>query len=175
MDKKHIASELKLETGSESGSDGNPLDGELIDGEMIRGTMVGSNSQSAEEGAMAVDERDFPREIIPGFDKVKPEPSQTVVASSGAVYASGFTPRSGTSSKYVSYTIKLPSDQLAALQNIWLELKKLYGTHSPDKSGMIQLAIQDWLKRWDGPDRQKLLNELLEIREDTRRRQYKKG
>ncbi len=40
---------------------------------------------------------------------------------------------------------------------------------------MIQLAIQDWLKRWDGPDKQKLLNELLEIREDTRRRQYKKG
>lgn len=76
--------------------------------------------------------------------------------------------------KFAAYTIKLPSEQLAALQSIWLELKKLYGTHSPDKSGMIQQAIGDWLKRWDGPDRQKLLQELLEIREDTRRRQYRK-
>jgi hypothetical protein len=76
--------------------------------------------------------------------------------------------------KYVAYTVKLPSEQLAALQSIWLELKKMYGTHSPDKSGMIQQAITDWLKRWDGPDRQKLLQELLEIRQDTRRRQYRK-
>lgn len=76
--------------------------------------------------------------------------------------------------KYVAYTVKLPSEQLAALQSIWLELKRLYGAHSPDKSGMIQHAITDWLKRWDGPDRQKLLNDLLEIRQDTRRRQYKK-
>lgn len=76
---------------------------------------------------------------------------------------------------YVAYTIKLPSDQLSALQSIWLELKKLYGTHSPDKSGMIQAAIDAWLKRWDGPDRQKLLDELLDIRQSTRRRQYRKG
>jgi hypothetical protein len=76
--------------------------------------------------------------------------------------------------KYVAYTVKLPSEQLAALQSIWLELKRLYGAHSPDKSGMIQHAITDWLKRWDGPDRQELLNDLLEIRQDTRRRQYKK-
>ncbi len=39
---------------------------------------------------------------------------------------------------------------------------------------MIQQAITDWLKKWDGPDRQKLLQDLLEIREDTRKRQYKK-
>lgn len=76
---------------------------------------------------------------------------------------------------YVAYTIKLPSDQLSALQSIWLELKKLYGTHSPDKSGMIQSAIDAWLKRWDGPDRDKLLEELLDIRQSTRRRQYRKG
>jgi len=75
---------------------------------------------------------------------------------------------------YVAYTIKLPSEQLAALQSIWLELKKLYGTHSPDKSGMIQLAVQEWLKRWDGPDRKELLKQLLEIREQTRKRQYRK-
>lgn len=76
---------------------------------------------------------------------------------------------------YVAYTIKLPSDQLSALQSIWLELKKLYGTHSPDKSGMIQAAIDHWLKGWDGPDREKLLDELLDIRQSTRRRQYRKG
>lgn len=76
--------------------------------------------------------------------------------------------------KYVAYTVKLPSEQLAALQSIWLELKRLYGPHSPDKSGMIQQAITDWLKKWDGPDRQKLLQDLLEIREDTRKRQYRK-
>lgn len=76
--------------------------------------------------------------------------------------------------KYVAYTIKLPSDQLAALQTIWLELKRLYGTHSPDKSGMIQQAIADWLRRWDGPERPQLLQDLLEIRQDTRRRQYRK-
>jgi hypothetical protein len=83
-------------------------------------------------------------------------------------------PGGGGSRKYVAYTVKLPSEQLAALQSIWLELKRLYGAHSPDKSGMIQQAITDWLKRWDGPDRQKLLQDLLEIREDTRRRQYRK-
>lgn len=79
------------------------------------------------------------------------------------------------SRNYVAYTIKLPSDQLSALQSIWLELKKLYGTHSPDKSGMIQAAIDAWLRRWDGPEREKLLQELLEIKESTRRRQYRKG
>lgn len=79
-----------------------------------------------------------------------------------------------TSRKYVAYTVKLPSEQLAALQSIWLELKRMYGTHSPDKSGMIQLAIAEWLKRWDGPEKQALLRELLEIREDTRKRQYRK-
>src|SRR5437016_4960843 len=71
--------------------------------------------------------------------------------------------------KYIAYTIKLPSEQLAALQSIWLELKRLYGTHSPDKSGMIQQAISEWLRRWDGPDRKQLLRDLLEIRQDTRR------
>jgi hypothetical protein len=76
--------------------------------------------------------------------------------------------------KFVAYTVKLPADQLAALQSIWLELKRLYGANSPDKSGMIQQAITDWLKRWDGPEKQELLQDLLEIRQDTRRRQYKK-
>lgn len=84
-------------------------------------------------------------------------------------------PASDRVKNYVAYTIKLPSDQLSALQSIWLELKKLYGTHSPDKSGMIQAAIDAWLKRWDGPDRDKLLEELLDIRQSTRRRQYRKG
>ena len=79
------------------------------------------------------------------------------------------------SRKYVAYTVKLPSEQLAALQLIWLELKRLYGTHSPDKSGIIQQAITEWLKRWDGPDKQQLLRQLLEIRQNTRKRQYKKS
>lgn len=78
------------------------------------------------------------------------------------------------SRKYVAYTVKLPSEQLAALQLIWLELKKMYGAHSPDKSGIIQQAISEWLKRWDGPEKQQMLRQLLEIREETRKRQYKK-
>jgi hypothetical protein len=78
------------------------------------------------------------------------------------------------SGKFVAYTIKLPAEQLAALQSIWLELKRLYGAHSPDKSGMIQQAIEDWLKRWDGPERNELLDDLLRIRQDTRKRQYKR-
>lgn len=78
------------------------------------------------------------------------------------------------SRKFVAYTVKLPIEQLAALQSIWLELKKLYGSNSPDKSGMIQQATADWLKRWDGPERKQLLQDLLEIRQDTRRRQYRK-
>lgn len=80
----------------------------------------------------------------------------------------------GGASNHIAYTVKLPADQLAALQSIWLELKRLYGKHSPDKSGMIQQAVSEWLKRWDSPERKQLLKELLEIREDTRRRQYKK-
>lgn len=77
--------------------------------------------------------------------------------------------------KYIAYTIKLPSEQLSALQSIWLELKRLYGVNSPDKSGMIQQAVAGWLKDWDSTERTHLLNELLEIREDTRRRQYRKS
>lgn len=77
--------------------------------------------------------------------------------------------------QFIAYTVKLPAEQLAALQSIWLELKRLYGTNSPDKSGMIQQAVEDWLKRWDGPERRNLLDNLLEIRQDTRRRQYKKS
>jgi hypothetical protein len=78
------------------------------------------------------------------------------------------------SRKYVAYTIKLPSEQLAALQLIWLELKRMYGTHSPDKSGIIQQALAEWLIAWDGPEKTQLLRKLLEIRENTRRRQYRK-
>lgn len=126
-------------------------------------------SSSAEESTGAGD-YDGPREMIPGFHELNSAKADAPfdLEEHAAAYLS-------KNSKYVAYTIKLPADQLAAMQSIWLELKRLYGTHSPDKSGMIQQAIQDWLKRWDGPDRQKLLNELLEIREDTRRRQYKKG
>src|SRR5580692_8401553 len=77
-----------------------------------------------------------------------------------------------TGRRFVAYTVKLPSEQLAALQSIWLELKRLYGANSPDKSGMIQQAIEDWLKRWEGPERRALLDQLLEIRQDTRKRQF---
>ena len=77
--------------------------------------------------------------------------------------------------KYTAYTVKLPADQLSALQSIWLELKRKYGTHSPDKSGMIEAAISAWLQRWEGPEQDKMLKELLEIRKYTRKRQYKKG
>jgi hypothetical protein len=101
---------------------------------------------------------------------------------SDPIYARDLMPQPPLSSEdalaagrqYVAYTVKLPSEQLAALQSIWLELKRLYGTHSPDTSGMIQQAITEWLRRWDGPDRQQLLRDLLEIRQGTRRRQYKK-
>ena len=75
---------------------------------------------------------------------------------------------------YTAYTIKLPTDQLAALQSIWLELKRLYGANSPDKSGRIEAAVDSWLKRWESEDREQLLAELLEIRRNTRARQYKK-
>ncbi len=105
-----------------------------------------------------------PGAMIPGFLDIKTSPAQ----------GPGEMPAFGASRKYVAYTIKLPAEQLAALQSIWLELKRLYGSNSPDKSGMIQLAVQDWLKRWDGPEKAKLLNELLEIRQDTRKRQHKK-
>ncbi len=83
--------------------------------------------------------------------------------------------RSFSQDKYIAYTIKLPAYQLAALQSIWLELKRLYGAHSPDKSGMIQQAIEESLKRWDGPEKHDLLDNLLQIRAETRRRQYKKS
>jgi hypothetical protein len=106
-----------------------------------------------------------PGDMIPGFLDIKTSLAQGPLD----------LPTFGTSRKYVAYTIKLPAEQLAALQSIWLELKRLYGSNSPDKSGMIQLAVQDWLKRWDGPDRARLLNELLEIRQDTRKRQHKKS
>ena len=83
-------------------------------------------------------------------------------------------PFNSGSRKFVAYTVKLPAEQLAALNMIWLELKRLYGSNSPDKSGMIQLAVEDWLKRWDGPERKELLQDLLDLRQDTRRRQYRK-
>ncbi len=117
---------------------------------------------------MSADHTEFDEPEAEGQeDESEPAPSaihQTVTISSAL----------GSSRKYVAYTIKLPSEQLAALQSIWLELKRLYGAHSPDKSGMIQQAIAEWLKKWDGPERQELLRDLLQIREDTRRRQYRK-
>lgn len=110
----------------------------------------------------------------------RPVSDQTELAESelgdedelGTAYA-GAEETLAASRKYVAYTIKLPSEQLAALQGIWLELKRMYGTHSPDKSGIIQQAVAEWLKRWDGPEKAQLLRQLLEIRENTRRRQYK--
>jgi len=111
------------------------------------------------------------REDEPGDEVEGEAPAGTSAAGVGTMsFSQGF----GGGRKFVAYTVKLPSEQLAALQLIWLELKRLYGTHSPDKSGMIQLAIADWLRRWDGPEREELLRQLLEIREDTRRRQYRK-
>jgi hypothetical protein len=137
---------------------------------------VGLNSNLSPMPASAVPLR-------PAGNAYMASPYQSVVGLSAPQAAPGsmqierdlqqFDPNGG-GKKYVAYTIKLPSDQLAALQTIWLELKRLYGTHSPDKSGMIQQAITDWLRRWDGPERAQLLQDLLEIRQDTRRRQYRK-
>lgn len=134
-----------------------------------------SSSEDADESDLfgEASEDQGPREIIPGFLELKADAEAATAANSESSLSDAILASQGKGN-YVAYTIKLPADQLAALQSIWLELKRLYGAHSPDKSGMIQQAIQDWLKRWDGPDRQKLLNELLEIRQDTRRRQYKK-
>lgn len=134
-----------------------------------------SSSEDADEADLSGEaiEDQGPREIIPGFLELKADAEAATAANSESSLSDAILASQGKGN-YVAYTIKLPADQLAALQSIWLELKRLYGAHSPDKSGMIQQAIQDWLKRWDGPDRQKLLNELLEIRQDTRRRQYKK-
>ncbi|MEZ4488563.1 MAG: hypothetical protein R3F51_13315 [Cyanobacteriota/Melainabacteria group bacterium] len=50
--------------------------------------------------------------------------------------------------KYVAYTVKPPAHQLSGPAVYLAELKKLYGSHSPDKSGMIEAAISAWLKRW---------------------------
>ena len=134
-----------------------------------------SSSEDADDADLFGEAREDegPREIIPGFLELKADAEAATAANSESSLSDAILASQGKGN-YVAYTIKLPADQLAALQSIWLELKRLYGAHSPDKSGMIQQAIQDWLKRWDGPDRQKLLNELLEIRQDTRRRQYKK-
>jgi hypothetical protein len=128
---------------------------------------IEAESESEQEDETEADQQAVPGtpgEMIPGFLDIKTSPAQ----------GPRDLPVFGTSRKYVAYTIKLPAEQLAALQSIWLELKRLYGSNSPDKSGMIQLAVQDWLKRWDGPDKPRLLNELLEIRQDTRKRQHKK-
>jgi hypothetical protein len=100
--------------------------------------------------------------------------AQIPSADSALDYSKPLLRRGFDNQKFAAYTVKLPADQLAALQSIWLELKRLYGADSPDKSGMIQQAIAGWLKRWDGPDKQELLRDLLDIRQDTRRRQYKK-
>jgi len=127
-----------------------------------------ASAEAEQEPEIEVDQQAVPGtpgEMIPGFLDIKTSLAQ----------GPRDLPTFGTSRKYVAYTIKLPAEQLAALQSIWLELKRLYGSNSPDKSGMIQLAVQDWLKRWDGPDKAKLLNELLEIRQDTRKRQHKKN
>jgi hypothetical protein len=105
-----------------------------------------------------------------------PEPAETVPSDHAAEdQASESASLAAQEKKYIAYTIKLPSEQLSALQSIWLELKRLYGVNSPDKSGMIQQAVAYWLKEWDSSERTRLLNELLEIREDTRRRQYRKS
>ena len=124
-------------------------------------------SKQLEESQMADPENRSPEDNSPE------KPVQT-----GSESPAGLDPDflfAGADRKFIAYTVKLPAEQLAALQSIWLELKRLYGSNSPDKSGMIQAAVTDWLKRWDGPDKQQLLRDLLEIRQDTRRRQYRKS
>ncbi|MBS2008912.1 MAG: hypothetical protein JST01_17815 [Cyanobacteria bacterium SZAS TMP-1] len=142
--------------------------------EELKKTLSGEPEKGSEDalvGEVSDDSSDnlrvpgTPGEMIPGFLDIKTSPAQ----------GPRDLPVFGSNRKYIAYTVKLPAEQLAALQSIWLELKRLYGSNSPDKSGMIQLAVQDWLKRWDGPEKSKLLNELLEIRQDTRKRQYKKN
>ena len=120
---------------------------------------------------MSSEEGEFDEKQADGLDERSTRQVSGALTADTLSFARGF---GGGGRKFVAYTVKLPSEQLAALQLIWLELKRLYGTHSPDKSGMIQLAIADWLRRWDGPEREELLRQLLEIREDTRRRQYRK-
>jgi len=125
------------------------------------------------------DEHDFnsawassdPNEPILVSDEIGKDESQHIDGNTQLTISK----RSFSQDKYIAYTIKLPAHQLAALQSIWLELKRLYGAHSPDKSGMIQQAIEEWLKRWDGPEKNQLLDNLLQIRAETRRRQYKKS
>jgi hypothetical protein len=103
------------------------------------------------------------------------EENQQALDDSSNIDQALLSSASSSGRKYIAYTVKLPSEQLAALQSIWLELKRLYGAHSPDKSGMIQQAISEWLMKWEGADREELLRELLEIRQDTRKRQYRKS
>jgi hypothetical protein len=131
--------------------------------------MVDEHDRSDSEGLNPVHAQD---ELGPAG--VPQEAASSAVFKNSEENAGLFRSQAASERKYVAYTIKLPSEQLAALQSIWLELKRLYGAHSPDKSGMIQQAVEDWLKRWDGPERSELLDNLLEIRQDTRRRQYKK-
>ncbi len=75
-------------------------------------------------------------------------------------------------SKFEAHTLKLPSSQMAALQSIWLELKKSYGTNSPDKSAMVQQAIELWLRKWESEENTKLLEDLLAKKAQTKKRQY---
>jgi hypothetical protein len=125
------------------------------------------------------DEHDFNAALVtsdsnsPGFASAEVEQDEAQHTDKSTQLT--ISQRSYSQDKYIAYTIKLPAYQLAALQSIWLELKRLYGAHSPDKSGMIQQAIEEWLKRWDGPEKHDLLDNLLQIRADTRRRQYKKS
>ncbi len=118
-----------------------------------------------DEGKEETQEKWVDVHMAPNTEKDESEFDLELPELAGGSYASG---------KYVAYTIKMPSEQLAALQSIWLELKRAYGTNSPDKSGMIQQAVTEWLKDWDGPNRKQLLRDLLEIRQETRRRQYRK-
>ncbi len=134
--------------------------------------------ETASSGPSSRDGISFGRTVNPSQSGDKRYERSLETESAAEGNQSGSRPGSGAIGRakdYKAYTIKLPADQLSALQSIWLELKKLYGSHSPDKSGMIEAAIAAWLKRWDGPEHDKLLEELLDIRKSTRQRQYGKS
>ena len=83
-----------------------------------------SSSEDADESDLSgeTSEDQGPREIIPGFLELKADAEAATAANSESSLSDAILASQGKGN-YVAYTIKLPADQLAALQSIWLEIK----------------------------------------------------
>lgn len=68
-------------------------------------------------------------------------------------------------------TVRVPDDLYETLREIRLPLEQQYQSAAPTTQDMVNVALKQFIKDWENPDKQpELLSELLEHRKLSRKR-----